>query len=120
MQRAHRISQPDAEDASGWFCDAAKKRETCRSMEEIHRQTQNYFINISKKGEIIMLEKGVKAPDFTLLNQEGEPVSLSGFLGKKVVLYFYPKDNTPGCTRQDAHLRAAMRHSRPGTSSSSA
>ena len=47
-----------------------------------------------------MLEKGVKAPDFTLINQEGEPVSLSGFLGKKVVLYFYPKDNTPGCTRQ--------------------
>ena len=47
-----------------------------------------------------MLEKGVKAPDFTLPNQEGEPVSLSGFLGKKVVLYFYPKDNTPGCTRQ--------------------
>lgn len=47
-----------------------------------------------------MLEKGVKAPDFTLPNQEGEPVSLSGFLGKKAVLYFYPKDNTPGCTRQ--------------------
>ena len=47
-----------------------------------------------------MLEKGVKAPDFTLINQEGEPVSLSGFLGKKVVLYFYPKDNTPGCPRQ--------------------
>lgn len=47
-----------------------------------------------------MLEIGVKAPDFTLPNQEGEPVSLSGFLGKKVVLYFYPKDNTPGCTRQ--------------------
>ena len=47
-----------------------------------------------------MLEIGVKAPDFTLLNQEGEPVSLTGFLGKKVVLYFYPKDNTPGCTRQ--------------------
>lgn len=47
-----------------------------------------------------MLEKGVKAPDFTLINQEGKSVSLSGFLGKKVVLYFYPKDNTPGCTRQ--------------------
>ena len=47
-----------------------------------------------------MLEKGVKAPDFTLINQEGEPVSLSGFLGKKVVLYFYPKDNTSGCTKQ--------------------
>lgn len=47
-----------------------------------------------------MLETGVKAPDFTLLDQKGNEMSLSGFLGKKVVLYFYPKDNTPGCTRQ--------------------
>lgn len=47
-----------------------------------------------------MLETGVKATDFTLLDQKGNEVSLSGFLGKKVVLYFYPKDNTPGCTRQ--------------------
>ena len=47
-----------------------------------------------------MLEAGVKAPDFTLLDQEGNRVSLSGFLGKKVILYFYSRDNTPGCTRQ--------------------
>ena len=47
-----------------------------------------------------MLEVGIKAPDFTLLDKHGNSVSLSGFLGKKVVLYFYPKDNTPGCTRQ--------------------
>ena len=47
-----------------------------------------------------MLEAGVKAPDFTLPDQDGSPVSLSDFLGKKVILYFYPKDNTPGCTRQ--------------------
>ena len=47
-----------------------------------------------------MLEVGTKAPDFTLQDQRGEAVSLSDFLGKKVVLYFYPKDNTPGCTRQ--------------------
>ena len=47
-----------------------------------------------------MLEVGVKAPDFTLLDKSGNSVSLSDFLGKKVVLYFYPKDNTPGCTRQ--------------------
>lgn len=47
-----------------------------------------------------MLEIGQKAPDFTLKDKEGTPVSLSDFLGKKVVLYFYPKDNTPGCTRQ--------------------
>ena len=47
-----------------------------------------------------MLEIGMKAPDFTLNDQNGNAVSLSDFLGKKVVLYFYPKDNTPGCTRQ--------------------
>ena len=47
-----------------------------------------------------MLEIGVKAPDFTLSDKDGNPVSLSDFAGKKVVLYFYPRDNTPGCTRQ--------------------
>ncbi len=47
-----------------------------------------------------MLEVGTKAPDFALLNQDGETVRLSDFLGKRVVLYFYPRDNTPGCTRQ--------------------
>ena len=47
-----------------------------------------------------MLEAGRKAPDFTLKNQKGEMISLSDYLGKKVILYFYPRDNTPGCTRQ--------------------
>ena len=47
-----------------------------------------------------MIEVGTKAPNFTLNDKNGTPVSLSDFLGKKVVLYFYPKDNTPGCTRQ--------------------
>ncbi len=47
-----------------------------------------------------MLEVGTKAPNFTLKNQEGQEVSLSQFAGKRVVLYFYPRDNTPGCTRQ--------------------
>ena len=47
-----------------------------------------------------MLEVGMKAPDFTLQNKDGNNVSLSDFEGQKVVLYFYPKDNTPGCTRQ--------------------
>lgn len=47
-----------------------------------------------------MLEVGMKAPQFTLPDKNGKLVSLSDFLGKKVVLYFYPKDNTPGCTRQ--------------------
>lgn len=47
-----------------------------------------------------MLELGMKAPNFTLLDKDGNSVSLSDFLGKKVVLYFYPKDNTPGCIRQ--------------------
>lgn len=47
-----------------------------------------------------MLEVGTKAPEFTLPDKEGNLVRLSDFLGKKVILYFYPKDNTPGCTRQ--------------------
>lgn len=47
-----------------------------------------------------MLEVGTKAPDFTLLDKDGKTVSLADFMGKRVVLYFYPRDNTPGCTRQ--------------------
>ena len=47
-----------------------------------------------------MLQIGDKAPDFTLNDQNGNPVSLADFAGKRVVLYFYPRDNTPGCTRQ--------------------
>ena len=47
-----------------------------------------------------MLEIGMKAPAFTLPDKDGNMVSLTDFVGKKVVLYFYPKDNTPGCTKQ--------------------
>lgn len=47
-----------------------------------------------------MLEAGMKAPEFTLPDKDGNPVSPADFAGKKVVLYFYPRDNTPGCTRQ--------------------
>ena len=54
-----------------------------------------------------MLEAGTKAPAFTLPDKDGNPVSLSDFAGKKVVLYFYPKDNTPGCTRQACAFAAA-------------
>ena len=54
-----------------------------------------------------MLETGMKAPDFTLSDKDGNAVSLSDFLGKKVVLYFYPKDNTPGCTRQACAFAAS-------------
>ena len=46
------------------------------------------------------LETGDKAPAFTLLDQDGAKVSLSSFKGRKVVVYFYPKDDTPGCTKE--------------------
>ncbi|WP_162415637.1 thioredoxin-dependent thiol peroxidase [Cyclobacterium roseum] len=51
------------------------------------------------------LEVGQKAPDFESKDQDGNPIRLSDFKGKKVVLYFYPKDNTPGCTTQACNLR---------------
>ena len=54
-----------------------------------------------------MLETGTKAPDFSLPDQNGSTVRLSDFQGKKVVLYFYPKDNTPGCTRQACAFAAS-------------
>ena len=54
-----------------------------------------------------MLEEKTKAPAFTLPDKDGQEVSLSDFGGKKVVLYFYPRDNTPGCTRQACAFAAA-------------
>lgn len=61
-----------------------------------------------------MLETGMKAPDFTLQDKNGHSVSLSDFLGKKVVLYFYPRDNTPGCTRQACAFAGAYDAFRAG------
>ena len=54
-----------------------------------------------------MLEIGMKAPEFTLSDKDGNTVSLSDYLGRKVVVYFYPKDNTPGCTRQACAFAAS-------------
>jgi len=51
------------------------------------------------------LQQGTVAPDFTVNNQDNEPVSLHDFKGRKVALFFYPKDNTPGCTEQACNLR---------------
>ena len=56
-----------------------------------------------------MLKAGQKAPDFTLPDQNGKSVSLSDFAGQRVVLYFYPRDNTPGCTRQACAFAGAYR-----------
>lgn len=55
-----------------------------------------------------MLAEGTKAPLFTLDDQNGNNVSLSDFRGQKVVLYFYPKDNTPGCTKEACSIRDSM------------
>ena len=54
-----------------------------------------------------MLETGMTAPGFTLQDKDGREVSLSDFSGRKVVLYFYPRDNTPGCSRQACAFAAA-------------
>lgn len=60
-----------------------------------------------EKGDRTMLEAGMKAPEFTLMDKEGNPTRLSDFAGKKIVLYFYPKDHTPGCTRQACAFAAS-------------
>ena len=52
-----------------------------------------------------MLKVGDKAPDFTVNDQDGNPVKLSSLRGKKIILYFYPKDMTPGCTAEACNLR---------------
>ena len=54
-----------------------------------------------------MVEEGKPAPDFELLTDEGERVKLSDFRGRPVVLYFYPRDDTPGCTKQACGIRDA-------------
>ena len=59
-----------------------------------------------------MLEIGTRAPDFTLPDQDGKMVSLENFKGQKVVLYFYPKDNTPGCTKQACNFGELYPHFR--------
>src|SRR5687767_11414337 len=52
-----------------------------------------------------LIEPGTKAPSFTLKDQNGEPHSLAGYAGRPVVLYFYPKDDTPGCTTETCDFR---------------
>ena len=54
-----------------------------------------------------MLKEGTKAPDFTLNDKDGRRISISDFRGKEVVVYFYPKDNTPGCTKQACVFKEA-------------
>jgi thioredoxin-dependent peroxiredoxin len=53
---------------------------------------------------MVQLKEGDKAPDFSGINQDGKKISLSDFSGKKLILYFYPKDNTPGCTAESCNL----------------
>jgi peroxiredoxin Q/BCP len=56
----------------------------------------------------VAVKGGSAAPDFTLTSDEGEPVTLSSFRGSPVILYFYPKDDTPGCTAQACGIRDAF------------
>jgi len=58
-----------------------------------------------KNNNMTTLKKGDKAPDFTVNDQDGNPLSLSDFKGKKVILFFYPKDDTPTCTEESCNLR---------------
>ncbi|MFM2226208.1 MAG: hypothetical protein RJA07_2410 [Bacteroidota bacterium] len=63
------------------------------------------LLKIFITNQMTKLKVGKAAPDFSSTDQHGKPIKLSDFKGRKVVLYFYPKDNTPGCTAQACNLR---------------
>ncbi len=63
---------------------------------------------LKPRGYVDMLKVGDKAPDFKLKDQKGKTHELSSYLGKRVVLYFYPKDDTPGCTKEACSLRDGL------------
>ncbi len=63
------------------------------------------FLKILTKNQMSKLKKGLKAPDFEGFDQAGNKIKLSDFKGQKVIIYFYPKDDTPGCTAQACNLR---------------
>jgi thioredoxin-dependent peroxiredoxin len=65
--------------------------------------------NVTKEMMDMKLKEGMKAPDFKILASNGEVVALKDFKGKRVVLYFYPKDDTPGCTKQACGFRDIYR-----------
>lgn len=77
------------------------RKQNIRLISTKQRKTDEYSVMEEK----CMLEAGTKAPDFTLPDQDGNEVSLHDFRGKKVILYFYPKDNTSGCTKQACAYR---------------
>ena len=77
-------------DAGGWNISLAF--DGVHFTEEGHKAFAEELYQSLNKGESFMLEVGIKAPDFTLSDQDGKQVSLSDFLGRKIVLYFYPKD----------------------------
>ena len=62
----------------------------------------------AEKKSFRVLKAGDPAPEFGLLSDEGKPITLSGLRGKKVVVYFYPKDDTPGCTRESCAFRDGL------------
>jgi len=65
----------------------------------------DYRNQIKKPNTMALLKEGEKAPEFTAKDQDGNDISLSDYRGKKVILYFYPKDSTPGCTKEACDFR---------------
>jgi peroxiredoxin Q/BCP len=63
------------------------------------------LLNLQIRIIMVHLKEGDKAPEFSGINQNGETISLASLKGKKVILFFYPKDNTPGCTAEACNLR---------------
>lgn len=87
---------------------ATKKAATKKAATPSTSKSKKTKVAKAVPGPAVQLKAGQKAPAFSLPNQDGHVVSLSQFKGKKVVLYFYPKDDTPGCTKESCAFRDGM------------
>lgn len=87
---------------------ATKKAPTKKAAAPSTSKSKKTNVAKAVPGPTVPLKAGQKAPAFSLPNQDGNVVSLSQFKGKKVVLYFYPKDDTPGCTKESCAFRDGM------------
>ena len=90
----------------GRRCSGTADKAALSPSPNVHSGTMSNESNESSK---VILEVGDTAPEFTLTDDKGQDVSLSDFRGRKVIVYFYPRANTPGCTKEACDFRNSLK-----------